>query len=126
MGIDVNVSSIQSCPAVNAQVLGVADLGATRASASNTGAQVHLGDTKAVLLFGPGLNGSMNVSISGQPGDFVISNIRSIQSNDTPPTPGVEFQVTVSPTAALGARTVILQAPNQDITVFSGGLEVLP
>jgi hypothetical protein len=66
----------------------------------------------------------MNVSISGQPGDFGITNIHSITATDK--TPGIEFMVTVSPTAALGARTVILQAPDQDITTFTGGLEVVP
>lgn len=123
-GIDVNVSSVQACPEENAQVLGVADVSATNASASNTGAQLHRGEAKLVLLFGPGLSGSMNVSVSGQPGDFAISNIQSITATDK--TPGVQFMVTVSGTAALGARTVILQATNQDITTFTGGLEVLP
>ena len=76
-----------------------------------------------VLIFGPGLDGSMNVTISG-PADIVISNIRSITATDK--TPGVAFDAAVSPVAALGARTVTLRATNDDITTFTGGLEVIP
>jgi hypothetical protein len=65
----------------------------------------------------------MQVSITG-PGDVVISNIQSIQSTNN--TPGIAFSAAVSSDAALGARTVILRATNDDITTFSGGLEVTP
>lgn len=65
----------------------------------------------------------MQVSISG-PADIVISNIRTIRS--TTDTPGVAFTAAVSPDAAVGARTVILRATNDDITTFTGGLEVVP
>ena len=92
-------------------------------SASNTGSTISRGETKTVLLFGPGLDASMQVTITG-PSDIVVSNIRSIQS--TTNTPGIAFSAAVSSDAALGARTVILRATNDDITTFSGGLEVLP
>lgn len=123
-GVDINVGGTQSCPAVNAQVLGVANVGATSISASDIGAQVHRGDAKIVILFGPGLGAATNVSITGQPNDFLITNVMSRTANDG--TPGVQFQIAVSPTAALGARTVVLRAANGDTTVFTGGLEVLP
>jgi len=74
-------------------------------------------------LFGPGLSGSMTVSLSG-PADIAISNIQSITS--TTNVPGISFTAAVGSTAALGARTVVLQATNNDITTFAGGLEVVP
>jgi hypothetical protein len=123
-GVDINVGNPQACPAINAEVLGVADLSATRLTATNTGAQIHLNSTKIVILFGKGLNTVTQVSISGQPGDFAISNQTSVTATDG--TPGIQFTVFVSPTAALGARSVILRAANNDITTFTGGLEVIP
>jgi len=123
-GVDIAVGNPQACPGENAEVLGVADLSATKLSATNTGSQIHRGDTKIVILFGKGLTGVSQVSIGGQPGDFVVTNISSIKATDG--TPGVQFNVGVSVTAALGARSVILRTSNNDITTFTGGLEVIP
>jgi hypothetical protein len=123
-GIDVNVGSPQACPAVDAEVLGTANVGASSITAQDTGSQVHRGDTKLVILFGAGLNRITNISVSGQPNDFIISNV--VNRNATDGTPGIQFQITIAPTAALGARSVVLRADNGDATVFTGGLEVLP
>jgi hypothetical protein len=65
----------------------------------------------------------MSVSVSG-PADISVSNIQDIMS--TTNVPGVSFTATVDANAALGARTVVLQATNNDITTFAGGLEVVP
>jgi hypothetical protein len=65
----------------------------------------------------------MQVSITG-PADITISNVQTITS--TTDTPGIAFSASAGTSAALGARTVILRATNDDITTFSGGLEVLP
>ena len=120
-GIDVVVPPPAASPAENAVVLGTTTTG--QGSASNTGSTVHLGETVTVLLFGDGLAPSMQVSISG-PADIAISDIRGIKS--TTGTPGVAFTAAVGSAAAVGARTVILRATNDDITTFTGGLEVLP
>lgn len=92
-------------------------------TASNTGSSIRRGETRTVLLFGPGLSGTMQVSLTG-PADVTISNVRTITS--TTDTPGVAFSASAASGAALGARTVILRATNDDITTFTGGLEVLP
>jgi hypothetical protein len=76
-----------------------------------------------VILFGQGLSGSMTVTIDG-PQDISVSNVRSITS--TQDKPGVAFDASVSSSAALGARTVFLRTSNDDITAFTGGLEVVP
>lgn len=123
-GVDVTVGSPQACPAPNADVLGVNDTTATRLTANNTGGQIHRGDSKIVVIFGKGLNGSMQISVNGQPNDFSITNQVGITATDG--TPGIQFNVVVSPTAALGARSVVLRATNSDITTFTGGLEVIP
>lgn len=123
-GVDVNVGGPQACPAANAEALGTANIGASSITAQDTGAQVHRGDSKNVIVFGAGLTGVTNVSISGQPNDFIITNV--VNRTATDGTPGVQFQITVSVTAALGARSVVLRASNGDTAVFTGGLEVLP
>ena len=114
-GVDIVVASPASSPTPNAENLGTGN------SASNTGATIPQGTTATVLLFGPGLNGSMQVTISG-PADIAISNIQSITSTDN--TPGVSFTAAVAGNAALGARTVLLRDSKDDITSFTGGLEV--
>ena len=55
-----------------------------------------------VLLFGPGLNSAMQVTIAG-PHDITVSNMQSITATDN--TPGVAFTAAVAGNAALGART---------------------
>jgi hypothetical protein len=94
-----------------------------QASASNTGGLIHRGASMRVLLFGPGLNGQMQVRIAG-PSDITVSNLTGIQATDN--TPGVAFTATVAGNAALGARTVFLQNSAGDVTSFTGGLEVVP
>lgn len=125
-GVDVAVGNPQTCPAPNAEVLGVNDTTATRLTANNTGAQLHRGDSKIIVIFGKGLSGSMQVSVNGQPNDFSITNQVGIMANDADHTPGIQFNIVVSPTAALGARSVVLRATNNDITTFTAGLEVIP
>jgi hypothetical protein len=121
-GVDINVPSPASSPVPNAEVLGVTPIGAG-GSASNVGATISRGATMRVLLFGQGLDGSMTVTIDG-PQDIIVTNIRSITSTNNKP--GVSFDATVSASAALGARTVFLRTSNDDITAFTGGLEVVP
>jgi len=118
-GIDISVPLPASSPTPNAQALGVTFT--SQGSADNTGAQIKPGQAGTVLIFGPGLSANMQIMISG-PQDITIANPQTIKSTDN--TPGVAFDVVVSPTAALGARTVILQDKKNDITTFTGGLEV--
>ena len=121
-GADIAVVA-PSGGAPNAQVLGVVPMGSGGGSASNTGDQMHRGTTAHILMFGPGLNGNMQVQLSG-PQDYTVANKSSIMSTDN--TPGIEFDLTLNGGAALGARTVILTDSNNNVTTFTGGLEVLP
>lgn len=121
-GIDIAVVSAQASPPPNAENLGVTIASGT-ASAYNTGDVIHRGTTARVLMFGPGLNGNMKVTISGAPG-ITVTNITSITATDN--TPGISFTATVATNAALGARTVSLQNAQGDVTTFTGGMEVVP
>jgi hypothetical protein len=120
-GVNISVPPPAGTPA-NAQDLGVAPL-TGGASAFNTGDIIHQGATMRVVLFGPGLTSDMRVSVFG-PNDLQISNVQGITATDT--TPGISFTATMAPNAALGARTVVLQSSNGNITTFTGGLEVVP
>jgi hypothetical protein len=120
-GIAITVPAPATSPAINAQDLGVTS--GLSGEAFNTGAQIHQGDIKTILMFGPGLSANLQISVSG-PNDITVSNLQTIKATDG--TPGVAFQVQVAPTAALGDRTVVLQNPKQDISTFTGGLEVIP
>lgn len=117
-GVDITVPAPASSPTPNAE-----DLGVGGSTAFGTGAQIHQGQTTSVLLFGPGLSGTMTVRFSG-PSDITASNIAAIKATDG--TPGIQFTAAVTSGAALGGRTVLLTNPQNDITAFSGGLEVVP
>lgn len=105
----------------NAELLGVTPVG-EGGSAQNTGASIRRGQTMRVILFGDGLSGDMTVLIGG-PNDIQVSNVEGIKS--TSGKAGIAFQAAVASNAAVGARTVFLRK-GENITAFSGGLEVLP
>jgi hypothetical protein len=129
--VNISVPAPVASPAENVEVLGVNPLGCPSGScsASNTGGAISLGNpVGTVIVFGHGLNANMSISFSG-PQDITISNVMGVTSvaqNGQPSLPGIQFDVAVLPNAALGARTLVLQGPNNDITTFTGGLEVVP
>jgi hypothetical protein len=116
-GVDITVASPASSPVVNALNLGTTTAG----FASNTGATVQRGVTQGIILFGPGITGDLTVTVSG-PGDITVSNVRTIKSTNG--TSGIAFDAKIPADAAPGARTVFLRASNNDITAFTGGLEI--
>jgi hypothetical protein len=109
----------------NAIALGTVATGSSSGSASNTGGTIAQGSTMNVLMFGTGLSASMTIGISG-PSDLTVSNPVTIQSKDNPPIPGLAFTLAATPSASLGARTVILQDTSHNVTTFTGGLQVIP
>ena len=121
-GVDITVVAPASSSAPNAEVLGVSQA-SEAGTASNTGAVIRRGTTRRVLLFGRNLSGARDVTITG-PQDITIANVQAITSASD--LPGISFDATVASGAALGARTVILRATNNDVTTFTGGLEVVP
>jgi hypothetical protein len=116
-GVDITVAAPVSNPAINALNLGTSAAG----FASNTGVMVPRGSTQGIILFGPGITGDLTVTLSG-PGDITVSNPRTIKSTNG--TSGIAFDVNIPANAAPGARTVFLRSSNNDITAFTGGLEI--
>jgi hypothetical protein len=118
-GVNITVPTPASNPTPNAQALGVGGL-----NAFSTGDTVARGANTTMLIFGPGISSSMRISFSGPAGDITTSGVVDVKSTANPPVPGIQMNMSVSSTAAVGARTVILQDTNNDITTFTGGLEV--
>jgi hypothetical protein len=120
-GINISVVSPQSSPTPNVGFLGV---NFAHGGADVTGDTVSRAQgTATVTMFGPGLAGSMKVSITG-PNDITVGTLTAITAQDG--TPGVQFPITLSNSTVLGARTVVMQDIKNDITTFAGGLEVVP
>lgn len=120
--VDITVSAPAITPQENAQDLGVNAL-CRGGSAFNVGDVIHRGDSKQILLFGTGLDANVTASVLG-PADIQLTVNSAVKASDG--TPGVCLNAVVSANAALGARTMMLQASNGDITALPGGLEVLP
>ena len=121
-GADIVVPAAAVTPQENAQDLGV-NAACNGGSAFNVGDVIHRGASQQILIFGAGLNANMKATVNG-PADIQLSVVSAVKATDG--TPGVCLNATVSSNAALGARTVVLQGSNGDVTTFTGGLEVQP
>lgn len=121
-GVDIAVPLPAVTPQENAQDLGVNNT-CTGGSAFNVGDVIHRGTSPQILIFGAGLNANMTASVLG-PSDIQLTVAGAVRATDG--TPGVCVNATVAANAALGARTLVLQAANGDTTTFTGGLEVQP
>lgn len=118
---DISVASPKSSPTPNAQFLGV---NLAQGGATVTGDTVSRSQgTATMTMYGAGLAASMQVLITG-PKDITVGKPVAIQAQDG--TPGLQIPITLTSSSALGARTVILENANNDITTFAGGLEVVP
>jgi hypothetical protein len=122
-GVDIAVVTPASNPTPNAFFIGTGDL-AAGIPVFNVGTTITQGSTTTVALLGTGLTGNIQVGISG-PTDITVSNIQATAGQSGLPD-SVTFTAVVDGSAALGARTVVLQDANNDITTFTGGLEVIP
>ncbi|MEY2412016.1 MAG: hypothetical protein QOD84_622 [Acidobacteriaceae bacterium] len=116
-GINISVAVPASTTIPDVEFLGADGTG----NAYPTGDFVPVGSTANVLVFGTGVTSTMLVSFSG-PADIAIGTPQSVTATDG--TPGLQFPISVDPAAAFGARTLILQSPNNDVTTLAGALEV--
>jgi hypothetical protein len=122
-GVDIAVVAPVSNPTPNATFIGTGDL-AAGIHVFNVGTVIHQSSTTTVAILGYGLASNILVGITG-PADITMSNITSVRGTLGNPD-ATTFTASVSGSAALGARTVILQDANKDNTTFTGGLEVIP
>ncbi len=117
---DIAVATPSSTTPPNIKALGVDSNG----FAYVTGGTATQGEAAGIVtLFGPGITNTMQVSFSG-PSDVTVSNINGVTATDG--TPGLQFNIAVAAGAALGGRTLILQNSNNDVTTFTGGIEIIP
>lgn len=127
-GVNVDVPAPAAAPAPNATLLGTAVVppggGSVNISLSNTGSTVRRGNSYVVALIGDGLSANMTVALSG-PADINIDTASLKGFTATNGKPGLSFQVAVGSNAVLGARTILLKNTQNDITSFTGGLEVV-
>jgi hypothetical protein len=119
-GVNISVAAQASSPTPNATAAG-----ADGSHAFSGGDVMHQNSVATLIVFGPGLTTSMKASFSG-PSDIAIGPLQSVKFTDPNAPPGLRFTATVASNAALGARTLVLQDTKNDITTFSGALEVVP
>jgi hypothetical protein len=98
-------------------------------SAGSTGVGAARGSSTYLFLAGYGLvpGTSYSISQNGSVPDVVISSITN--SNFTKTTdgiPAVYFQITVTPTATLGPRNVLVTNTGDELNSFPGGLLITP
>jgi hypothetical protein len=127
-GVDINVPAPVASPAPNATLLGAAIVpsggGSVSISLTNGSTNVNQGSSIIVAVAGDGISSNMTATISGPPDISVdTTSFKGITLQNGQK--GVTFQATVSPSAVLGARTILLEDPQQDLTAFAGGLQVV-
>jgi hypothetical protein len=128
-GVDITVPAPASVTAPNASLLGAAvvppgggDVSITLTNGSST---VHQGSPIIVALAGTGIAATgTTVTISG-PDDITIDTTTVKDITLDGGQKGLTFQAAVASGAALGARTVLLKNAQNDITSFTGGLQVI-
>ena len=95
-------------------------------SAGVTGTSVARGQTVYIFIVGYGIVAGTTYAISGS--DVVIPQQPTSGNNNfvtaTDGTPGVFFQIVVSPTAALGSRNVVVTNSGGELAAFPGGLQI--
>lgn len=128
-GVDVQVPSPAASPAPNATLFGATTVpsggGSVDISLTNGSANVHQGSSIIVAVAGDGVSANMTVTISG-PQDITVDKTTLKDITLKNGQKGLTFQASVAPSAALGARTVLLENAQHDMTAFAGGLQVVP
>ena len=96
-------------------------------TAGVTGVEVSQGSTVNLFLVGTGFVPGTFYAISGPNGVTVVNQPTGADFGQTTDgLPAVNIMVSVSPSAALGPRNIIVTDPAGELTVFVGGLLVTP
>ncbi|MGH9326632.1 MAG: hypothetical protein ACRD2B_08120 [Terriglobia bacterium] len=123
--VDVSVSADTQTTPLLLQSIG-ASVGSEATSAANTAIVVEPGQTVNLFVVGSGIQAGDFFSVTGN-GDItvtqpIVSNFS--QTEGTSPVPAVNFNISVSPSAALGPRSLMVTDPAGEISVFPGGIIV--
>jgi len=95
-------------------------------SAGSTGTPVSRGQTVYIFIVGYGIVPGTTYAISGSdvtiPQQPTSANNNFVTTKDG--TPAVFFQITISPTAALGQRNIAVTNSGGELSAFPGGLQI--
>lgn len=117
----VNIAVQQVSPSTALSVIAVGLVN----EAGSTGVTVKRGDTANLFLVGTGIKPGTFYSVSGNPSDVSVTQpVVADFSQTTDGTPAVNVRVSVSPSAALSARDILVTNPAGEISVFVGGLQI--
>jgi hypothetical protein len=91
------------------------------------GVEVHQGSSASLLLVGNGVQPGTFYVVSGNPSDVAVTQpVVSDFTSTAGGFPAVRVQITVSPSAALGPRNILVTNPVGEISVLVGGLLITP
>jgi hypothetical protein len=120
VGVDVDVT-----PAASSSLTLLAVGVGTTAGA--TGVKLLRGETVRLLLVGPGLLPGIHVSVSGPAADCEVTQpVAADFVTASDGTPAVRVWLSVSPTAPVGVRNIMVANVDGERAVFVGGIEVAP
>jgi len=89
------------------------------------GVRIAQGDSANLYIVGEGVQPGTFYVISGNPADITVT--QPLAGDFGPTTngfPAVHVQVSVSTTAALGPRSILITNPTGEISIFPGGLQI--
>ncbi|HEX5482471.1 MAG TPA: hypothetical protein VFZ08_07570 [Terriglobia bacterium] len=111
-----------STPSLQIQEAGVSP------NAGQIAVDVNPGQTVQLFVVGPGMKPGAFFEVSGN-NDVTVTQPLATDfpgTQDNPPQPGAEFSVSISPSAALGPRNLIVTNPAGEISIFPGGIVIVP
>jgi len=118
-GIDVQVSALT--PTLS--LIAVGTCTATNCTAGSVGVQVAQGRSETLFLVGKGIVPGTVYAISGKSTDVVVTQpSESDFATTTTGEPAVSVAISVSPTAELGPRNIMVTNSAGELVVFVGGL----
>ena len=127
--VTVTLSGL-SIVAVGQCVLDTTNPGTLNCSAGSTGTEVSqsqsIGQIIYLFVAGYGILPGTTYTISGSD-VTILPQPASLNFRTTPDgTPAVFFQITVSPTAVLGPRNLVVRNSGNELTSFVGAVEITP
>ncbi len=117
-GVDIPVIPVSS-PTLSLAAVGIGD------TAGSVGFSVSRGSSVQVFLAGQGILPGTYYLIDGASGEFDFAQPLAADFTETTDgLPAVQFQIAVSPTAALGPRNLMVLNVSGELAVFNGAILV--
>ncbi len=114
-GVNVGVPALN--PRLLLEAVGIGN------SAGGTGVELKQGRPANLFLVGKGIVAGTFYVITGNPGDVTVTQpLAADFAQTTDGIPAVNVKISLSPSAALGPRNILVINPAGEISVFVGGL----